>query len=145
MTVFISYNRRDATHARALDGWLRDQGQATFFDQRDLGGGQLWLDDLETAIGTTATAVAVLVGPAGLRDQALTRNVVAVLGRSGAGKSSRVRAGLMPLLRQRQDGQRSGVWSRCCWAGGGPAAGLGPRPDTARPGWRQRGGHRGAT
>ncbi len=219
MTVFISYNRRDAAHARALDDWLRAQGETTFFDQRDLGGGQLWLDDLEHAIGTTATAVAVLVGPNGLgntqkyefqfaltrqtgdpgfpvipvilpgtplailtgfiglqtwvdfsgttsplgdpaglqhllaatrrltpgsekirgtvcpykglnyfteddapiffgrddeaaalRDLVLKQDIAAVLGRSGAGKSSLVRAGLMPRLRQRDGDHRTGIW-----------------------------------
>ncbi len=221
MTVFISYNRRDAAHARALDDWLRAQGETTFFDQRDLGGGQLWLDDLERAIGTTATAVAVLVGPNGLgntqkyefqfaltrqtgepgfpvipvilpgtplailtgfiglqtwvdfsgttsplgdpaglqhllaatrrltpgsenirgtvcpykglnyfteddapiffgrddeaaalRDLVLKQDIAAVLGRSGAGKSSLVRAGLMPRLRQRDGDHRTGIWDQ---------------------------------
>ena len=221
MTVFISYNRRDAAHARALDDWLRAQGETTFFDQRDLGGGQLWLDDLEQAIGTTATAVAVLVGPNGLgntqkyefqfaltrqtgepgfpvipvilpgtplailtgfiglqtwvdfsgttsplgdpaglqhllaatrrltpgsekirgtvcpykglnffteddapiffgrddeaaalRDLVLKQDIAAVLGRSGAGKSSLVRAGLMPRLRQRDGDRRTGIWDQ---------------------------------
>jgi hypothetical protein len=64
--VFLSYNRRDAVHAAALNDWLGSQGVATFFDQRDLGAGQLWLPDLERRIEHDAQAVAVLVGPAGL-------------------------------------------------------------------------------
>jgi hypothetical protein len=66
MHVFLSYNRRDAAHAVALNDWLGDQGVRTFFDQRDLGAGQLWLPDLERRIEQEAEAVAVLVGAAGL-------------------------------------------------------------------------------
>jgi hypothetical protein len=66
MDVFLSYNRRDAMHAAALNDWLGGQGVATFFDQRVLGGGQLWLPDLERRIEQDAQAVAVLIGPAGL-------------------------------------------------------------------------------
>ncbi|HEY1931509.1 MAG TPA: tetratricopeptide repeat protein [Acetobacteraceae bacterium] len=66
MDVFLSYNRRDAVHAATLNAWLGSQGVATFFDQRDLGAGQLWLPDLERRIEHDAQAVAVLVGPAGL-------------------------------------------------------------------------------
>jgi hypothetical protein len=65
MSIFVSYNRRDAAHAKALDGWLREQGEKTFFDQRELGGGQLWYQDLQDAIDTVSS-VAVLVGPSGL-------------------------------------------------------------------------------
>jgi len=46
MVVFRSYNRLDAAHAAALDDWLGGQGVLTFFHQRDLGGGKLWLPDL---------------------------------------------------------------------------------------------------
>lgn len=66
MDVFLSYNRRDATHAAALNTWLGSQSVTTFFDQRDLDGGKLWLPDLERRIEHDAQAVAVLVGPAGL-------------------------------------------------------------------------------
>jgi hypothetical protein len=66
MNVFLSYNRRDADHAAALDRFLGEQGTSTFFDQRDLGAGQLWLPDLERRIEHDAQAIAVLVGPAGL-------------------------------------------------------------------------------
>ena len=62
--VFLSYSRADAAHAAALNAWLAGQGVRSFFDQRDLGGGQLWLPDLERAIETEAAAV--LVGPQGL-------------------------------------------------------------------------------
>ena len=65
MTVFISYNRRDTAHAQAINTWLNAQGTLTFFDQRDLGGGQLWVQDLQGAIDG-ASAVAVLVGPSRL-------------------------------------------------------------------------------
>jgi tetratricopeptide (TPR) repeat protein len=64
--LFLSYNRADAAQAVALDAWLRGQGCTTFFDRRDLGGGRLWLPDLEAAISQAAGAIAVLVGPAGL-------------------------------------------------------------------------------
>ncbi len=64
--VFLSYSRADAAHAAALHAWLADAGVRCFFDQRDLGGGQLWLPDLERAIETEAAAVVVLVGPQGL-------------------------------------------------------------------------------
>ncbi len=63
--VFLSYSRADSSHAAALNAWLAGQGVRCFFDRRDLGGGQLWLPDLERAIETEA-AVAVLVGPQGL-------------------------------------------------------------------------------
>ncbi len=66
MDVFLSYNRRDAAQAAAINAWLGSQGVATFFDQRDLGGGQLFLPDLERRIEHDVQAVAVLVGPAGL-------------------------------------------------------------------------------
>jgi hypothetical protein len=66
MDVFLSYNRRDGVHAAALNDWLTGQDVRTFFDQRDLGAGQLWLPDLERRIEHEAQAVAVLVGPAGL-------------------------------------------------------------------------------
>jgi tetratricopeptide (TPR) repeat protein len=66
MDVFLSYNRRDSAHAALLNTWLGGQGVATFFDQRDLGAGQLWLPDLERRVEQDAQAVAVLVGPAGL-------------------------------------------------------------------------------
>ena len=66
MDVFLSYNRRDAAHAAALNDWLGGQGVSTFFDQRDLGGGKLWLPDLERRVEHDALAVAVLIGPAGL-------------------------------------------------------------------------------
>ena len=66
MDVFLSYNRRDAAQAAAINAWLGGQGVATFFDQRDLGGGQLFLPDLERRIEHDAQAIAVLVGPAGL-------------------------------------------------------------------------------
>ena len=64
--VFLSYSRADTAHAAALNAWLAGQGVRSFFDRRDLGGGQLWLPDLERAIETEAAAVAVLVGPQGL-------------------------------------------------------------------------------
>jgi hypothetical protein len=41
MDVFLSYNRLDAAQAEALNDWLVSQKVTTFFDQRDLGGGQL--------------------------------------------------------------------------------------------------------
>ena len=41
MDVFLSYNRRDAAQAMALNDWLTSQGVGSFFDQRDLGAGQL--------------------------------------------------------------------------------------------------------
>ncbi len=66
MDVFLSYNRADAVHAEALNGWLVGQGVKTFFDRRDLGSGQLWLTDLERAIEHEAQSVAVLVGPHGI-------------------------------------------------------------------------------
>ena len=66
MDVFLSYSRRDAAHAAALNDWLGSQGVTTFFDRRDLGAGQLWLPDLERRIEHEAQAVAVLVGPGGL-------------------------------------------------------------------------------
>ena len=66
MDVFLSYSRGDAAHATALNEWLSGQGARTFFDQRDLGAGQLWLPDLERRIEQDVQAVAVLVGPAGL-------------------------------------------------------------------------------
>ena len=50
MDVFLSYNRLDTAHARSLNDWLVGQGVTTFFDQRDLGGGQLWVADLERTI-----------------------------------------------------------------------------------------------
>lgn len=49
MEVFLSYNRRDTTHAAALQTWLGGQGVTTFFDQRDLAGGKLWLPMLDAA------------------------------------------------------------------------------------------------
>jgi formylglycine-generating enzyme required for sulfatase activity len=64
--VFLSYNRADQIQARALDAWLQTQGINTFFDQRELGSGQLWLPDLEKAIQTNVESIAVLVGPHGL-------------------------------------------------------------------------------
>src|ERR1700761_6601193 len=66
MDVFLSYNRSDAAHARALNDWLVSQGVSTFFDRRDLGSGQLWIGDLEQTIEDEAQAVAVLVGPNGI-------------------------------------------------------------------------------
>ncbi len=66
MDVFVSYSRRDAAHAIALNDWLTDQHVATFFDQRDLPSGQLWLPELEKRIAETAQSVIVLIGPAGL-------------------------------------------------------------------------------
>ena len=83
MDVFISYNRRDTRHAAALNTWLGSQRITTFFDQLDLGGGKLWLPDLERRIEHDAQAVAVVVGPAGLGNTqqyeyqlALTRQAV---------------------------------------------------------------------
>ena len=49
-----------------MNDWLTSQNVATFFDQRDLPSGQLWLPELEKRIAETAQAVIVLVGPAGL-------------------------------------------------------------------------------
>jgi tetratricopeptide (TPR) repeat protein len=66
MDVFLSYNRLDAGHAEALNDWLVSQGVRTFFDQRDLGGGQLWVADLERTIEHEVQAIAVLVGPNGI-------------------------------------------------------------------------------
>ncbi len=66
MDLFLSYSRRDAAHAATLNAWLGSQDVTTFFDQRDLGAGQLWLPDLERRIEHDAQAVAVLVGPGGL-------------------------------------------------------------------------------
>jgi hypothetical protein len=66
MDVFLSYNRLDAAQAEALNDWLVSQKVTTFFDQRDLGGGQLWVADLERTIEHEAQAMAVLVGPNGV-------------------------------------------------------------------------------
>ena len=55
--VFLSYNRTDEAHAKSLDAWLQSQGISTFFDQRELGSGQLWLPDLEKALETNVQSI----------------------------------------------------------------------------------------
>lgn len=64
--VFVSYSRGDGVQAALLDQWLTEQGLRTFFDRRELGGGQLWLPDLEAAIDAEAEALIILCGPSGL-------------------------------------------------------------------------------
>ncbi len=83
MDVFLSYNRRDVAHAAALNDWLGGQGVRTFFDQRDLGAGQLWLPDLEHRIEQDVQAVAVLVGPAGLGNTQQYEHQLALTRQSG--------------------------------------------------------------
>jgi hypothetical protein len=81
MDVFLSYSRRDAAHAVTLNAWLSSQDVTTFFDQRDLGAGQLWLPDLERRIEHDAQAVAVLVGPGGLGNTQQHEYQLALTGR----------------------------------------------------------------
>ena len=49
--VFISYAHSDGDSAAELNGWLCDQGLATFFDRSELRPGLRWVPALEDAIG----------------------------------------------------------------------------------------------
>ncbi|MCA3586261.1 MAG: TIR domain-containing protein, partial [Methylocystis sp.] len=66
MDAFLSYNRADAAAVNTLDTWLASHGLRCFLDTRELSSGGAWLPELERAITREASAMLVLVGPAGL-------------------------------------------------------------------------------
>ena len=59
--VFMSYNSRDRDKVRAVDGFLKQRGLVSFFDQQNLRAGQNWPQALEDAL-RRSSAVAVFVG-----------------------------------------------------------------------------------